>query len=127
MNIIIASITIFIALGYSAMSQEMMSHMHPLDSTKTEKPMMHEHHMDTTKAVHYTCPMHPEVITNKPGTCPTCGMALVKVDAKKGERKQTQERSAEVYTCPMHPEVKSDKPGTCPQCGMTLVRKSEKR
>jgi Cu+-exporting ATPase len=24
----------------------------------------------------YTCPMHPEVITNQPGFCPICGMAL---------------------------------------------------
>ncbi|QFR49663.1 copper-translocating P-type ATPase [Sulfurimonas lithotrophica] len=24
----------------------------------------------------YTCPMHPEVIQNKPGSCPKCGMAL---------------------------------------------------
>lgn len=27
----------------------------------------------------YTCPMHPEVILDKPGTCQKCGMALVKV------------------------------------------------
>ena len=26
----------------------------------------------------YTCPMHPEVTSDKPGTCPKCGMALVK-------------------------------------------------
>lgn len=25
----------------------------------------------------YTCPMHPEVTSPKPGTCPTCGMHLV--------------------------------------------------
>lgn len=24
----------------------------------------------------YTCPMHPEVISSKPGSCPKCGMAL---------------------------------------------------
>lgn len=25
----------------------------------------------------YVCPMHPEVTSNTPGTCPKCGMALV--------------------------------------------------
>jgi Cu(I)/Ag(I) efflux system membrane fusion protein len=27
---------------------------------------------------YYTCPMHPSVISNKPGACPICGMTLVK-------------------------------------------------
>jgi hypothetical protein len=26
----------------------------------------------------YTCPMHPEVKSDKPGKCPKCGMELVK-------------------------------------------------
>ena len=46
---------------------------------------------DTTKKaktkpakVQYTCTMHPEVISDKPGKCPKCGMTLVKqADAKK--------------------------------------------
>ena len=33
-------------------------------------------------AVVYTCPMHPEVRSSKPGTCPKCGMALVKAGSK---------------------------------------------
>jgi Cu+-exporting ATPase len=24
----------------------------------------------------YTCPMHPEIIRDRPGSCPLCGMAL---------------------------------------------------
>jgi hypothetical protein len=27
--------------------------------------------------VHYTCSMHPEVLQDKPGDCPKCGMKLV--------------------------------------------------
>jgi hypothetical protein len=30
-----------------------------------------------TKDVLYTCVMHPEVISDKPGKCPKCGMTLV--------------------------------------------------
>jgi hypothetical protein len=33
--------------------------------------------------VEYTCTMHPEVISNKPGKCPKCGMTLVKKTATK--------------------------------------------
>jgi|WetSurMetagenome_2_1015567.scaffolds.fasta_scaffold1180485_2 hypothetical protein len=29
----------------------------------------------------YTCPMHPEVQSDKPGSCPKCGMELVRKDS----------------------------------------------
>ena len=29
-------------------------------------------------ATTYTCPMHPEVVSNQPGQCPKCHMDLVK-------------------------------------------------
>jgi len=62
----------------------------------------------------YTCGMHPDVTSDKPGRCPKCGMALV---AKKVKA------DAPIYTCSMHPDVVSDKPGKCPKCGMDLVKK----
>jgi hypothetical protein len=48
--------------------------------------------MDTTKSsmastVKYTCKMHPEVISDKPGKCPKCGMDLVQI--KSTETKST--------------------------------------
>lgn len=36
----------------------------------------------------YTCPMHPEVTSDEPGECPTCGMDLVpaeKIEPASGE------------------------------------------
>ncbi len=59
----------------------------------------------------YFCPMDPEVISEKPASCPKCGMALEPELTSAGK---TQ------YICPMHPEVVSDKPGSCPKCGMAL-------
>ena len=36
----------------------------------------------TVEKVIYTCPMHPEVVSDKLGTCPKCGMDLVKKEVK---------------------------------------------
>ncbi|MGN6494749.1 MAG: efflux RND transporter periplasmic adaptor subunit [Agriterribacter sp.] len=35
-------------------------------------------HAHSRQEALYTCPMHPEIIKDKPGTCPICGMDLVK-------------------------------------------------
>jgi Cu(I)/Ag(I) efflux system membrane fusion protein len=40
----------------------------------------------------YTCPMHPEIIRDKPGSCPICGMNLVK---KVMETKAVEDHSIE--------------------------------
>ena len=82
----------------------------PVLFAQTSKPKT-----DSTKQTLYTCTMHPEVRSNKPGKCPKCGMTLVPVKNKQ----------AKMYTCPMHSDVVSDKPGTCPKCGMTLVEKKD--
>jgi FtsP/CotA-like multicopper oxidase with cupredoxin domain len=58
----------------------------------------------------YTCPMHPDVISQEPGHCPQCGMKLLITTT-----------ATLTYTCPMHPDVISQEPGRCPQCGMKLM------
>ena len=34
--------------------------------------------------IEYTCPMHPEVVSDEPGKCPKCGMTLVKAGSEGG-------------------------------------------
>lgn len=34
------------------------------------------HHQSTDNGTIYTCPMHPDIRNNTPGSCPICGMAL---------------------------------------------------
>ena len=59
----------------------------------------------------WTCPMHPEVESERADDCPKCGMALERVIVASATRQ---------YTCPMHPEIVKDGPGDCPVCGMAL-------
>jgi len=67
---------------------------------------------DEMSRIRYACPMHPEVLEDKPGTCPKCGMDLEPLPRSVGKHVK--------YTCPMHPEEVSEKPGTCTKCGMAL-------
>ena len=43
-----------------------------------------------TKAGKYTCPMHPEIIRDGPGSCPICGMALEPLVASLEEEENTE-------------------------------------
>lgn len=51
----------------------------------THKSGTHEHKMTTKQK--YTCTMHPEVVMDKPGKCPKCGMTLVKKKQAKKDSK----------------------------------------
>ncbi|MBD1395062.1 heavy metal-binding domain-containing protein [Mucilaginibacter glaciei] len=65
------------AILFSAATVFAASSINPVsDTTQTKKVK--------PAKVQYTCTMHPEVLSDKPGKCPKCGMTLVKkTDAKK--------------------------------------------
>ncbi|MBN2091713.1 efflux RND transporter periplasmic adaptor subunit [candidate division KSB1 bacterium] len=74
-------------------------------------------HAEGKQMALYTCPMHPEFVTDNPDQrCPECEMKLVK--------KKDLAEGTDLYTCPMHPEFVSDDPDArCSLCEMKLVKK----
>ena len=82
---------------------------HPEQYPDKEASPAHTGHESTA----HTCPMHPEIVEDQPGSCLKCGMALEPMGVP-------QSASKTEYTCPMHPEVVQGHPGSCPKCGMAL-------
>lgn len=65
----------------------------------------------------YQCPMHPEVIQDRPGNCPICGMRLVKVDKAVVA---SGEKEVLFYRHPMNPEITSQVPAK-DEMGMDFI------
>lgn len=103
-------------------------------SLEGEAEANHKKHKHSSKkenaTTYYTCPMHPEVLTEKSGKCPKCGMKLIKQVAEKEEKKDVTEKDENkitFYTCPMHPEERGVEGGKCSECDMELVKKTAKK
>jgi RND family efflux transporter MFP subunit len=91
--------------------------------------LLHLQTVAPSKDVYY-CPMHPQVQSDKPGTCPICNMNLEKMSPAEGsaskekvaiskEGQPAPGRKILYWTDPMIPGFKSDKPGKSPM-GMDL-------
>ncbi|HBR68089.1 MAG TPA: hypothetical protein DEA55_01805, partial [Rhodospirillaceae bacterium] len=94
-------------------------------------------HAEEAAAVKYTCPMHPQVISDTPGKCPICGMDLVPIVASGGSHAHEEksdvsgsaitadekDRKVLYWYDPMVPEKRFDKPGKSPFMDMELVPK----
>gem|GEM_PF-1597646 len=98
----------------------------------------------------WTCPMHPDAVSEEPGKCPICNMDLVLAErgadvdvhtdqhmqggadsmhetqddiGVRDRERQSMERAGDLqeWTCGMHPSIRSAQPGKCPICNMDLV------
>lgn len=86
----------------------------------------------TAKATRYHCPMHPTMVSDRPGDCPICGMRMVPIEegedesgaaAHPGEHAQHASAAAGkkiVYRSTMLPNEMSDRPGK-DSMGMDMV------
>ena len=111
------------------MKQDTMKMNHSkMKMTDKSKEMEIKHELMEIDTM-YTCPMHADVKSDKPGACPKCGMDLKMMDMKMNHSNMemkhdsmhmNQSQSAKTYVCPMHPAQVSNKPGKCPSCGMAL-------
>jgi hypothetical protein len=111
---IFTTVIVIIISCSHALAQDKTKSIEKQTSTKTEM---------ANESVYYTCPMHPEIKSDKPGKCPKCGMTLEKKTVKTTGTQNVKKDAMITYTCSMHPEVISDKPGKCPKCGMALIVK----
>jgi Cu(I)/Ag(I) efflux system membrane fusion protein/cobalt-zinc-cadmium efflux system membrane fusion protein len=85
-----------------------------LMETPAEQPGMVE---ESTTV--YRCAMHPSVVSDKPGSCPVCGMDLV-ADRPETSQPAGGERVIDHYRAPMDPNFVSREPGKSPM-GMDLI------
>ncbi len=109
--------------GMNLMPREVQAnaaHNHTEHKMESDDHSSHDHSMTHDTSVNYTCPMHPEVVQSKPGSCPKCGMNLEPQEKETEHDHQHMDHTVGEYTCPMHPEVIRSKPGSCPECGMNL-------
>lgn len=93
---------------------------------------------EPVQAARYQCPMHPQVVADRPGECPICHMDLEPVSesrtktaasapapsAKAPPAPPAGADAKNAYSCPMHPQIRADAPGRCPICKMPLEKQT---
>lgn len=69
----------------------------------------------------YTCPMHPQIISERPGNCPICGMNLVPLKKEGALETPAEPKKKKImYRSTMNPNEISEKPGK-DSMGMDMV------
>lgn len=112
-NVLILAV-LFIVLSLTACSRSDEDAVQDATESRSKETAL-EHaqkHLDPK----YICPMHPQIIRDKAGNCPICGMDLVQKEAEEVSGK------GEIlyWVAPMDPNYRRDEPGKSPM-GMDLI------
>lgn len=86
-TIILSAAAFALIFGACNSSSNKSEQKNLVDSTKTQNVITKQtFNLDTTKLksgnTFYQCEMDPEIISDKPGTCPTCEMDLSEIKKK---------------------------------------------
>jgi hypothetical protein len=97
--------------GSSALLFAVALAVSPAAAPQTVQPGAATPQAEKLPPISYTCPMHPEILEDKGGTCPICKMDLVPI------------RLDSVWTCATKPlAIVRDAPGRCSIDGTALVQ-----
>ncbi len=64
---------------------------------------IHKNNTESSAKELYTCPMHPQIIQDRPGQCPICGMDLVKKTELDAEEKNEHESGTDLSSVKLSP------------------------
>lgn len=93
--------------GHAGMPQDTKPELKKAEARKEEKETI------------YQCPMHPNYTSDKPGSCPICGMTLVRVKTEEQAPPPAAKKKI-MYRSSMNPNEISDRPGK-DSMGMEMV------
>src|SRR5437667_1846335 len=84
-SVLICVFTLATTAKVAAIDPNRRGHEHEYEQEQEQ-----EQEQEHEKKQKYTCPMHPEVVTNHPGNCPKCGMKLVPLKQNKRRTSNAQ-------------------------------------
>lgn len=119
----VAALVVFLFWPESAVVPRDAGHSAEQSAVHSEDGEQHEHAHENGRKDLYTCGMHPNVLSEEPGSCPICGMHLTPVvveTADSPSSARSGERKVKYWRAPMDPNYISETPGKSPM-GMDLV------
>jgi hypothetical protein len=95
----------FVLAGAMALAIRVGAQTAATDVNRPADDHHHEQKHQHEKKPKYTCPMHPEVITDHPGNCPKCGMKLVAKQKRSTSNSDRSRAGAQLSTSNHQPHM----------------------